>query len=78
MVCLKPISTRGFRWAHSEWIRPEASLGEIITVLEELIAVPSVQSSCTSRIKSSKLGQERMETTQTRPYYGHGTRTTAA
>ena len=22
MACLKPISTRGFRWAHSEWIRP--------------------------------------------------------
>ena len=53
----------------------EASLGEIITVLEETYcgAIGAEFMHITDQIEQSWV-QERMETTQTRPYYGHGTR----
>ena len=53
----------------------EASLAEIITVLEATYcgAIGAEFMHITDQIEQSWV-QERMETTQTRPYYGHGTR----
>ena len=53
----------------------EASLGEIITVLEETYcgAIGAEFMHITDQIEQSWV-QERMEMTQTRPYFGHGTR----